>query len=178
MAAPSMETIATDYEDQGVGSVFVYVREAHPGEHYPHHDSYERKLSHARAFRQIFGGNRPILVDDLCGTAHRAFGGLPNMTYIINQAHTIVFRSDWTDAPTARFALDYLLDAQERRRAGDRLAPFYAEIMGYRTRDESAFDHALERNGPQAITEMQAARALWARGEHVGSVKRNRPTSA
>ncbi len=170
-----MEEIAASYEDWGVASVFVYVREAHPGEHYPHHDSFERKLSHAREFRRIFEGDRPILVDSLSGTAHRAFGGLPNMTYIVNQTHTIIFRSDWTDAPTMRFALDYLLDAQKRRRDGERLAPFYAEIMGFRARDEDAFDRALERNGPRAVTEMQAARQLWARGEHLGSVKRRKP---
>jgi hypothetical protein len=178
MAAPSMQEISTDYGDHGVASIFVYVREAHPGEHYPHHDTFERKLVHAREFRHIFQGTRPILVDDLSGTAHLAFGGLPNMTYIVNQAHTIVFRSDWTDAPTVRFALDYLLNAQARRRAGERLAPFYAEIMGYRTRDEIAFDRALERNGPRSITEMRAARELWARGEHIGSVKRSRSTAS
>jgi len=169
-----MEEITADYHDLGVQSVFLYTREAHPGEIYPHHDSFDRKLTHAREFRRIFGGTRPILVDDLDGTAHLAFGGLPNMTYIINSAHTIVFRSDWTDAPTVRYALDYLLEAGKRRRAGAKLAPFYAEIMGYRERDEAAFDRALERNGPKAVTEMQSAREIWARGEHIGGVKRRK----
>jgi len=169
-----MDAMLEEYRDRGVQSIFVYVREAHPGEYYPHHDTFERKLQHAREMQRIFEMRRPIFVDDLTGTAHRVFGGLPNMTYIVNNAHTIAFRSDWTDAPTVRFAIDYLLDAQERRRDGARLAPFYAEIMGFRERDEAAFDQALERNGPKAVTEMRAARDLWARGEHLGGVTRRR----
>lgn len=169
-----MDAILEDYQDRGIQSVFIYIREAHPGEYYPHHDTFERKLQHAREMQRIFEMRRPILVDDLTGTAHRAFGGLPNMTYIVNNAHTIVFRSDWTDAPTVRFAIDYLLDAQERRRNGAKLAPFYAEIMGFRERDEVAFDQALERNGPKAVSEMQAARELWARGEHIAGARRRR----
>jgi hypothetical protein len=174
MAAPSMEKIAAEYAGQRVGSIFLYVREAHPGEYYPHHDSMDTKLRHALVFRNEFNTNRQILVDDLEGTAHRGFGGLPNMTYIVNQAGTIMFRSDWTDAQTVRFALDYLLDAQERRKQGARLAPFYSEIMGFRDRDEAAFDGALERNGPRAVTEMQNARELWAQGKHIAAVQRRR----
>jgi hypothetical protein len=168
-----MDAIMADYASPGVQSLFVYVREAHPGEFYPHHDTFERKVAHAREMQRSFTIARPILVDDLSGTAHRAFGGLPNMTYILNSAHTVVFRSDWTDAATIRFALDYLLHAQDRRRSGERLAPFYAEIMGYRERDEAAFDLALERNGPKAVTEMRAARERWARGEHIGGLRRH-----
>lgn len=169
-----MDQLHTEFADHGVQSIFIYVREAHPGEHYPHHDSFERKLEHAREFRRRFDCARPILVDDMVGTAHRAFGGLPNMTYILNAAHTVVFRSDWTDAPTVRFALQYLTNVASRRRAGERLAPFYAEVQGFRANDPAAFDAALERNGPRAVTEMRAARELWARGEHLGAIRRRR----
>lgn len=173
-----MDSILADYAPRGVQSIFLYVREAHPGEYYPHHDTFERKLAHAREMKRVFDIKRPILVDDLSGTAHRAFGGLPNMTYILNSAHSVVYRSDWTDAATVRFALDYLLNAQERRREGAKLAPFYAEIMGFRERDEAAFDAALERNGPKSVTEMRAAREMWARGEHIaGASHRKRSGS-
>ncbi|CAN5704113.1 hypothetical protein BH23CHL2_BH23CHL2_24140 [soil metagenome] len=169
-----MDSLQAEFADAGVQSVFIYVREAHPGEYYPHHDSFERKLEHAREFKRLFDCKRPMLIDDMTGSAHRAFGGLPNMTYIVNPAHTIMFRSDWTDAPTVRFALSYLTDVARRRREGERLAPFYAELLGFRANDPSAFDAALERNGPKAITEMREARELWARGEHLGAVRRKR----
>jgi hypothetical protein len=35
--------------------VFVYTREAHPGENVPHHDSFERKLSSGRMLRKDAG---------------------------------------------------------------------------------------------------------------------------
>lgn len=148
------------------------MREAHPGEHYPHHESFERKIAHANAFRGHFDVRRPILVDDLTGTAHRAFGRLPNMAYILGPNNRVVFRSDWTDPATVRVALDYLLRVRQHRRDGMRLAPFYAEIEGARWVDSAAFDAGLLRNGPRAVTEFREAQERWARGEHLGSLKR------
>ena len=81
-------------------SVFVYVREARPGENFGPHDSFERKLAHAHEFQRQFQVRRPILVDDMAGSAYRAFGQRPNMTYILNSAHSVVFRSAWTDPDT------------------------------------------------------------------------------
>ena len=139
------------------------MREAHPGEHYPHHTSFEQKLAHARAFRDLFGTRRDILVDDLVGTGHRAYGSLPNMTWILSAAHRVAFKADWTDAPTIRMAMDYLLQAQELRRRGGRVAPFYAEIQGYRWNDPAGFDAGLLRAGPKALAEFQAALEEWQR---------------
>ena len=63
-----------------VRSVFIYTREAHPGENYPHHTSMAQKRSHARAMKEALGFQRQMLIDDLEGTVHRRFGMLPNMT--------------------------------------------------------------------------------------------------
>ena len=41
-------------------SVFVYVREAHPGEHYGHHESFEQKMGLAHEFQRLFDVKRPI----------------------------------------------------------------------------------------------------------------------
>src|SRR5215472_18229910 len=94
MACPSMDELYRNYAERGVESVFVYVREAHPGENFGPQDSFERKLAHAHEFQRLCDVRRPILVDDLEGRAHRAFGQMPNMTYILNSAHSVVFRSD------------------------------------------------------------------------------------
>jgi hypothetical protein len=169
-----MEDLDREYRGRGVQSVFLYVREAHPGEVYAEHDSFERKLAHAREFRRWFGVERQILVDDVAGTAHRAFGTLPNMTYVISSSNTVVFRSAWTDPPTVRAALDYLLAAADRRRGGARLAPFYSELMGFRWVDDPAFFEGLRRNGPRAEAEFRAAREQWRREGR--PVPRARPT--
>jgi hypothetical protein len=157
-----MDELHRAYAERAVQSIFLYVREAHPGENYGPHDTFDRKLHHAREFQRVFMVERPILVDDLEGTAHRAFGQLPNMTYILNSSHTIVFRSAWTDAATVRLALDYLLDVQARRREGARLAPFYSELLGFRWIDDAGFREGLARNGARAVSEYAEATERWA----------------
>jgi len=178
MACPSLEAIAGEFGARGVQSVFLYVREAHPGEILPQHDSFERKLAHAAEFKRLFDVRRPILVDDLAGSAHRAFGRLPNMTYVLSSSHTVVYRSAWTDSPSIRFALDYLLGVQDRRGGGERLAPFYSELLGFRWIDDPAFWAGLERNGPKAVAEFRAAGERWARGEHIGSLASRRDSAS
>ena len=169
-----MEELFRDYADRGVESVFVHVREAHPGQHFGPHDSLERKLAYVGEFQRLFDVRRPILVDDLEGSAHRAFGQMPNMTHILNSGHSVVFRSAWTDPETIRLALDYLLGVQARRRAGARLAPFYSELQGFRWVDDAAFQAGLARNGPRAVREFAEATQRWARGEHLGSLPQRR----
>ena len=155
--------MAKEYESRGFKSVFVYTREAHPGEHYPANGSIEQKISHAMAFKQILGIERPILVDDVVGTGHHMYGTLPNMTYIIARGSgRVLFRADWTDPPTIRNVFDYILDCRERRRDGVRLTPFYSEVVGYRWSDQVKQEEALARAGPQAVEDM--ANAMKNRG--------------
>lgn len=48
---------------------------------------------------------RLVLVDDLEGTVHRAYGALPNYVDIIDPQGTVVFRSDWNKPKAVREAL-------------------------------------------------------------------------
>jgi hypothetical protein len=161
---PALEPLARDYATRGITSVFLYTREAHPGEHFPAHRSLEQKLDHARAFQDMFAIERPVLVDDLAGTAHRAYGLLPNMTYLIGRGGRVLSRADWTDGATIETALRYVLDARARRREGLRLKPFYAELVGYRWSDQAAFDRGLELAGPQAVDDFARAMERWQSG--------------
>lgn len=149
--------MAREYADQGFGFIFVYTREAHPGEHFPAHRNFQQKTEQARAFQRLLEVERPILVDDLEGTGHKLYGMLPNMTYLVGRGGRVLFRSDWTDPPTIRHALDYVLDARARRREGLRLGPFYAELVGYRWSDGHKFQEGLERAGPQAVADFARA---------------------
>lgn len=151
-----MNAIAERFAPDGVGSIFLYTHEAHPGEYYPHLTSMEQKFRHARALRDILGVTRPILVDALDGACHRAYGGMPNMSWIFNQAGLPIYKSDWTDAHSIENAILYFLDVNERRRNGERLVPFHVERLDYRRRDMAAFYQGLERNGPKAVREFRA----------------------
>lgn len=152
-----MNALADAYADRDVGGVFLYTNEAHPGERYPHLTSMAQKFRHARALRDTLGVTRPILVDALDGACHRAYGSMPNMSWIIARAGTSIYKSDWTDACSLANALDYFLEVPERRRAGERLAPFRVERLDYRDQDRDAFYRGLERNGPKAVREFRAA---------------------
>ncbi len=148
----------------GIKSAFFYTREAHPGQHLPAHESIEQKIDQARQFQERCGLRRPVLVDDLHGTGHRAFGMLPNMTYIISKAGKVLFRSDWTDPPTVEAAVNYLIGARQRRKDGLRLKPFYAESVGYRWTDDPAFQAGLAVAGQQAIDDFADAMKRWQQG--------------
>jgi hypothetical protein len=119
--------------------VFVYTREAHPGEQIPHHSSLAQKLEHARLLQERWSVRRDILVDELDGPVHQAYGALPNMTYIVNPAGRIVYRADWTDAHSVEWVLEYLRHEATEKRTTRRVAPFFSELLGHR----SAMDYPL-----------------------------------
>ncbi len=152
-----MNQIAERFAPHGVASIFLYTHEAHPGEHYPHLTSMAQKLRHARDLRDRLGVTRPILVDALDGACHRAYGSMPNMTWIFNAAGVPVYKSDWTDSASVANALEYLVEALARRKSGERLAPFRVERLDLRRQDQAAFYAGLERNGPQAVREFRQA---------------------
>ena len=152
-----MNAIANRFAGEEVGSVFLYTHEAHPGEHYPHHTSMEQKLRHARALRDILGVTRLILVDSLEGDCHRAYGMMPNRTWIINRSGKPVYKSDWTDFHSVERAIEYYLGVRDRRRGGEKVVPFRVERLDYRIQDRDRFYQGLERNGPKAVKEFREA---------------------
>ncbi len=145
-----MEALASRYADRAVRSVFVYTREAHPGENYRHHTSMEDKRAVARAFVEYSGLRRQVLLDDLVGAAHRTYGMLPNMTWIIGRGGFIHYKSAWTGAADVEEALENVLDFQDRR-IEQQWVPFYSERSAWSTRDRAGFQAGLERAGPQAV---------------------------
>jgi hypothetical protein len=157
MAAPSMNSIADRFSEQGVGSIFLYTHEAHPGEYYPHLTSMEQKFRHARDLREKLGVTRPILLDSLDGACHRAYGSMPNMSWIFNKAGIPIYKSDWTDAHSVENAIEYLLEMVDRRRSGEQMVGFNVERLDFRTRDVDGFMAGLERNGPKAVKEFKSA---------------------
>ncbi len=157
MAAPSMNAIAGRFTPHDIGSIFLYTHEAHPGEYYPHLTSMEQKFRHARALRDILGVTRPILLDALDGACHRAYGSMPNMSWIFMRSGVPIYKSDWTDARSIETAVEYFLDTLARRREGERLTPFRVERLDLRNQNQATFYEGLARNGPKAVLEFRQA---------------------
>ncbi len=152
-----MNAVAQRFAEHDIGSIFVYTHEAHPGERFPHHRTMDDKYRHAKALRDELGVTRPIYLDALNGALHRALGGMPNMTWIFSRGGVPVYKSDWTDAHSVGNSLDYLLEVAARRRSGERLAPFRIERLDYRDHDRGRFYEGLDRSGPRAVAEFEAA---------------------
>lgn len=96
----------------------LYVREAHPGQSISAHKSLSDKVDTACVLRDADKESRDILIDDLAGTAHRAYGGYPNAVFIINQSGCVVYRSAWNNVVATRRALKRALAGKPVRSEG------------------------------------------------------------
>lgn len=156
-----MEDLTVRYADRAVRSVFIYTREAHPAENYRHHTSMDDKRSVAKAFQKHSKVKRQILLDTLEGDAHTTYGQLPNMTWIMGRGGIVLYKSSWTAVDDVENALVGALDYNENRMK-NKWIPFYSERAAWSSRDVDAFNAGLERNGPQAVEDMQ--RSMKSRG--------------
>lgn len=75
--------------------VTLYVREAHPGEHYDQARVAEEKREAARALQQRDRLPWTVAVDDPDGSLHRRLDEKPNAAYLADETGTVVFRSLW-----------------------------------------------------------------------------------
>ncbi len=90
---PTMKDVSAEFPD--VEFVIVYVREAHPGERMGPHKNMDDKFKAARLVAPRYGEYRRVLVDNLDGDFHRAYGAMPNVVYIIRPDGTIHYRCNW-----------------------------------------------------------------------------------
>ncbi len=103
------------YDPDDVQFLFVYVREAHPGDELAAHSSMEEKVRAAELLRSEEEVDLPIIVDDVRGNIHRRYSKLPNPTFIIDKSGRVAFRCKWTQPDVVEKALDELLERQEER---------------------------------------------------------------
>jgi hypothetical protein len=103
-----MESLAKQYSGS-VDFYILYVREAHPGQNYPAHQSLSEKLNNANDLKRAENVGRTILVDDFEGTMNRDYGARPNAVYIIGKDGVISYRADWNDPEGVEQHLNVLL---------------------------------------------------------------------
>lgn len=88
---------------------------------------------------------------------HRAYGLLPNMSWVLGRGGSILYKAMWTSAAH----VGEFLDQREAGRSGPAGATFYAEVQAPVARDRASFQRGLERNGPRAVTEFARAQEVW-----------------
>jgi len=111
------------------------------------------KLAMARRFVERWGVKRRMLVDALDGSLHRAYGTLPNMSYLVRRGGRLAYKANWTDAHTIRAALEQMLREQADADSGVRLTPYTVEWQAMRANDRGAFMSGLLDAGPRAVQE-------------------------
>ncbi len=155
-----MNKLYEKYRGEDVQFLFVYVREAHPGERIPAHEERRDKVRAAHILRREEDIEMLMVVDELSGPIHRRYGRLPNPTYLIDKSGRVAFRCLWTQPGVVEDALQTLLERQRERGIDhavvsggeDRSIPVsYAVVHSYR---------ALERGGEQSLADFRGSMGL------------------
>ncbi len=146
------------YRGQGFEFLTVYVREPHPGEQYGPHQSFAQKLQFARDCAALDAIGTRLVVDDLDGTMHRAYGMLPNMVYVLDREGRVVYKAMWTDHAALADTLANLAWADAQQARGIRVKPSYVERLAYvpATYADGLRERVFERAGPQASRDYDA----------------------
>ena len=143
------------FQGEDVEFLFVYVREAHPGELIPAHKSVEHKAASAEILREEEGIEMPIVVDDLRGGIHRRYSKLPNPTYIVDRSGRIAFRGKYTRPDVIGDALEELLERQEERGTDHAIVAGGEDTSMPKLRPMLHAYRAVERGGQMALRDFR-----------------------
>lgn len=140
-----------EFSEQDVQFLFVYVREAHPGDELPAHRSMDQKVRAAELLRDEDGIEFPVLVDDTSGKVHKKYGSMPNPTFVIDRSGRVAFRSLGSRASKLGEAIEELLHIQEET-GRDHAIVLEGEDLGVPPLSMFLHAHrALERGGDDAV---------------------------
>lgn len=158
-----------EFADRDFQFLFVYVREAHPGDELPAHHTHEDKLAAAQLLAEEEDIDFPVLVDELNGKVHKKYGALPNATFVIDRGGRIAFRSLASRTSTLGEALEELTERQKERGVD------HAVVCGGEDATVPSFRRfvhayrALERGGDEAIANFRKEMGMPGRMQVLGS---------
>lgn len=121
-------TALVDSTEEDFLVVFVYVREAHPGDHFPQAQEIETKYQYAKAFKQQYLIQQPIIVDDLSGSLHQTLDTMPNSLHILDSDGNLLFQSLWSgDLPAIKQAFEQIKKRELKQKTISQkmLMPFF-----------------------------------------------------
>ncbi|MCH8311085.1 MAG: hypothetical protein IIB17_11410 [Chloroflexi bacterium] len=79
--------------------------------------------------------------DDLDGAVHRQWGGLPNMTWVIDHTGRVAYKAGWTVESDIRESLEDVVRVREIKRelaeSGGMTPPYYVETLSLRATKRS-----------------------------------------
>ena len=150
-AAPSVQQLYDTFGDR-VDFIMIYVREAHPGEHFAQSESMQEKLEYAKALKEFYNIHWTVAADNIDGDLHRALDSKPNTAYLMDSEGCILFRSLW--------AADYQALHQALNAATSGRLPGKNQsqaLIGPVIRAMGHVQEVMERAGPQAVKDLWRA---------------------
>lgn len=135
--------------------LFIYSREAHPGEKIPAHRSIREKMRAARILRDEEDVQMPIVVDDLGGSIHRKYSGLPSPAFLVDKSGRIAFRSMWAKPEEIGEAIGELLKLQLERGVDHAVVGGGQDVSMPLSYGVLSSYRALERGGEQAVNDFR-----------------------
>jgi len=150
-AAPSVQELHDEFGDR-VDFIMLYVREAHPGEHFTQSETMEEKLEYARALQEFYDIQWTVAADNIDGDLHRALDPKPNAAFLMNSEGIILFRSLWA---ADRDAMRQALAAAAAGRAPERKQS--ETLLGPVIRAMGQVQEVMKRGGPQAVSDLWRA---------------------
>jgi hypothetical protein len=93
---------------------------------------------------------------------HRAYGLMPNMTWVIARGGRVAYKANWTSAANVEAFLDRFLAARPEHPAGTSPVMYETQQAEFRYTDRQRFMQHLLRNGLRAVAEFDKAQQLWA----------------
>ena len=156
-AISGLNDLYDKYRGDEIEFLFVYVREAHPGEDLPAHESMEDKFRAAQLLRDEEDLKMPVLIDDLRGSVHRKYGKLSNPSYLIDKSGRVAFRCLYAQPSLLENAIDELLGFQQRT-GKDRAVVAGGEDVRIPKSFPLLYTYrALKRGGREAIANFEEA---------------------
>ena len=155
-----MNELYAEFSNGDIEFLFVYVREAHPGERIRAHRSLAEKMRVARLFRDEEEIRMPVVVDDVRGSIHRKYSQLPNPAFLIDKTGRVAFRCMWTQPDKLAKAIQELLELQEEPGTKHALVAGGQDLTMPMTYGVLFSYRALERGGEQAIADFRQAFGL------------------
>jgi len=150
-AVPSVQELYREF-GQRIKFIMLYVREAHPGEHFNQSETIEKKLDYARALKEFYAVDWTVAADNIDGDLHRALDPKPNSAFLMNKDGMILFRSLWaSDYGALQQALSAAATGQQlpSKQSTKMLGPVVV-AMGY-------VNDVMKRGGPQAVKDLWRA---------------------
>ena len=137
---PAMDQLTAGHPEAAF--TVVYTREAHPGERVPAHATVADKIRAAHRLIEQDKVGRLVLVDDLDGTVHRAYGAAWDAVFVLDADGNVVLRRAWNDPAEVARTLDALLAGKQVGVESIEMAP---------PADPAGFGHGLLRGGEEAL---------------------------